>query len=47
MVVLSRVELAVRLDFGHDGGAESAGLIELRDIALGNPRLVGVYGEDG
>jgi hypothetical protein len=28
-------------------GAESAGLIELRDIALGNPRLVGVYGEDG
>jgi hypothetical protein len=41
MVILSRIEFPIRLDLGNDRRIEDARLVELGDIGLGDPRLLG------
>src|SRR5215831_1467344 len=46
MVVLGCVELPIRLDLGDDCPIEDARLVELSDIGLGDPRLLGIRRKD-
>ncbi len=46
MVALGRIERLAGLDLGDDRGGEDMRLAELGDIGGGDPRLLGVVGED-